>query len=93
MREEWEKLKSRAAVPQNIPDPSWYSRYWLEDEPWPDLAFVIGRLVRRVARVGILAIHISAVRFSQSVRDIGLSGKRGPAGCGAQPGQSAKHPA
>jgi hypothetical protein len=33
------------------PDGDWYSRYWLEDKPWPDLAFCVGRSLRRGARI------------------------------------------
>jgi hypothetical protein len=31
------------------PPSTWYSRYWLEDQPWPDLACRIGRLGKQCA--------------------------------------------
>jgi len=38
---------------------NWYTRYWLEDIPWPGLAFCVGRSLRRVARVLIPIVRTS----------------------------------
>jgi hypothetical protein len=51
----------------NSPGPSWYSRYWLEDKPWPDVAFIIGRLVGRIARIAISAVCRGGVRSFDSI--------------------------
>jgi hypothetical protein len=86
------RVVDRPLIPLNNPDPSWYSRYWLEDRPWPDLAFSIGRVVRRVARLAISAARTSGARWFHRARNIALSGEKRPA-APASPTQNAQHSA
>jgi hypothetical protein len=78
----------RDLLGMSTPETNWYSQYWLEDKPWPDLAFLIGRQVRRIARLAISAVRSSGTRLSHGVRNVGPSGRaRRP------PTPKAQHPA
>jgi len=85
--------KPKPWLPQNNPDPSWYSEYWLEDKPWPGLAFFIGRPMRRVSCRAISAVLAKTAILLNSVRDVGLLSSGRPAAPGARPTRNAKHPA
>jgi hypothetical protein len=102
MRETNPKKKSpfidRAWPQQDIrgsstPETNWYTQYWLEEKPWPDLAFFIGRQVRRIARLAIFAARSSGTGLRYSVRNRGPSSEKPRAVPDARPTPEAKHPA
>jgi hypothetical protein len=83
----------RGLLGMSTPETNWYSQYWLEDKPWPDLAFVIGRQVRRIARLAISAVRSNGTRLLYGVRNMGPSSEKHRDVPGARPTPKAQHPA
>jgi hypothetical protein len=52
----------RDLLGMSTPETNWYSQYWLEDKPWPDLAFCVGRSLRRGARIVIPIVRTSGLQ-------------------------------
>ena len=84
---------SQDPLGRSTPETNWYSEYWLEDKPWPDLAFLIGRQVRRITRLAISAVRSSGTRLRHSVRNMGPSSEKRRAVPAVRPTPEAKHPA
>jgi hypothetical protein len=84
---------TRIALTEATPGRSWYSQYWLEEEPWPDLAFKTARVARRIARIIFAVVSANGPQVLSRIRGLDLSHGKHPARCGKSAARKATHPA